>query len=113
MRPGGRPPVGDAVEAAQYQARPQPAHGAYGGVPQDGGGREHEARVLTPHELPSGTAIGPEALVDSLALGLHRYLTDHRPLLPATSWPLRPPGGPNSARSTTRPGSASANRWSP
>ncbi|MFE7516369.1 TetR/AcrR family transcriptional regulator [Streptomyces sp. NPDC057540] len=41
---------------------------------------EREAAVLTPHELP-GPESGGEALVDALALSLHRYLTDHRPLL--------------------------------
>ncbi|GAA2812087.1 TetR/AcrR family transcriptional regulator [Streptomyces showdoensis] len=41
---------------------------------------EREAAVLTPDELPAADA-GPEALVDALALALHRYLTDHRALL--------------------------------
>ncbi|MBB4981927.1 TetR/AcrR family transcriptional regulator [Streptomyces nymphaeiformis] len=41
---------------------------------------EREAEVLTPHELP-GPESGGEALVDALALSLHRYLTDHRSLL--------------------------------
>ncbi|MEV0450501.1 TetR/AcrR family transcriptional regulator [Streptomyces sp. NPDC050600] len=41
---------------------------------------QREAAVLTPDELPSADA-GPEALVDALALALHRYLTDHRALL--------------------------------
>ncbi|MGW5422454.1 TetR/AcrR family transcriptional regulator [Streptomyces sp. NPDC003943] len=41
---------------------------------------ELEAAVLAPHELPAAGA-GPEALVDALALALHRYLTDHRALL--------------------------------
>lgn len=40
----------------------------------------HEARVLAPDELlaPDGDA---RAMVDALARALHRYLTDHRPLL--------------------------------
>ncbi|MFF8380003.1 TetR/AcrR family transcriptional regulator [Streptomyces sp. NPDC015661] len=41
---------------------------------------QREAEVLTPHELP-GPGSGGEALVDALALALHRYLTDHRSLL--------------------------------
>ncbi|MFJ4338715.1 TetR/AcrR family transcriptional regulator [Streptomyces sp. NPDC088915] len=41
---------------------------------------ELESRVLTPHEMP-GPDSGGDALVDALALALHRYLTDHRPLL--------------------------------
>lgn len=41
---------------------------------------QREAAVLTPDQLPSADA-GPEALVDALALALHRYLTDHRALL--------------------------------
>ncbi|MER8047484.1 TetR/AcrR family transcriptional regulator [Streptomyces sp. NPDC094032] len=41
---------------------------------------QREAAVLTPDELPSADA-GPQALVDALALALHRYLTDHRTLL--------------------------------
>ncbi|MBT2439714.1 TetR family transcriptional regulator [Streptomyces sp. ISL-36] len=41
---------------------------------------ELEARVLTPHEMP-GPDSGAGALVDALALALHRYLTDHRALL--------------------------------
>ncbi|MFE8941387.1 MULTISPECIES: TetR/AcrR family transcriptional regulator [unclassified Streptomyces] len=41
---------------------------------------ELESRVLTPHEMP-GPDGGGDALVDALALALHRYLTDHRPLL--------------------------------
>ncbi|MEU3483135.1 TetR/AcrR family transcriptional regulator [Streptomyces sp. NPDC033754] len=42
-----------------------------------------EARVLTPDELPGagGTPPTADALVDALALALHRYLTDHRALL--------------------------------
>ncbi|MFF0433420.1 TetR/AcrR family transcriptional regulator [Streptomyces sp. NPDC004327] len=42
-----------------------------------------EAAVLAPHELPSVPSAGapPRALVDALALALHRYLTDHRALL--------------------------------
>ncbi|MFF8838162.1 TetR/AcrR family transcriptional regulator [Streptomyces sp. NPDC015130] len=49
-----------------------------------------EARVLAPDELPGGgpdagpgggAPPSPEALVDALALALHRYLTDHRALL--------------------------------
>ncbi|MEU6980990.1 MULTISPECIES: TetR/AcrR family transcriptional regulator [unclassified Streptomyces] len=41
---------------------------------------QREAAVLTPDELPSADA-GPDALVEALALALHRYLTDHRALL--------------------------------
>ncbi|MFE5509859.1 TetR/AcrR family transcriptional regulator [Streptomyces sp. NPDC056529] len=41
---------------------------------------ELESRVLTPHEMP-GPDGGGDALVDALALALHRYLTDHRSLL--------------------------------
>ncbi|WP_225802331.1 TetR/AcrR family transcriptional regulator [Streptomyces sp. NK15101] len=41
---------------------------------------QREAEVLTPHELP-GPESGGDALVDALALALHRYLTDHRSLL--------------------------------
>ncbi|MFI8769091.1 TetR/AcrR family transcriptional regulator [Streptomyces sp. R-07] len=41
---------------------------------------QRESEVLTPHELP-GPESGGEALVDALALALHRYLTDHRSLL--------------------------------
>ncbi|MFE5734013.1 TetR/AcrR family transcriptional regulator [Streptomyces sp. NPDC056528] len=41
---------------------------------------ELESRVLTPHEMP-GPDSGGDAVVDALALALHRYLTDHRPLL--------------------------------
>ncbi|MFF0474586.1 TetR/AcrR family transcriptional regulator [Streptomyces sp. NPDC004284] len=41
---------------------------------------QREAEVLTPHELP-GPRSGGDALVDALALALHRYLTDHRSLL--------------------------------
>ncbi|WP_370410624.1 TetR/AcrR family transcriptional regulator [Streptomyces fradiae] len=41
---------------------------------------ERESGVLAPHELP-GPGAAPEALVDALALALHRYLTDHRSLL--------------------------------
>ncbi|MFD3659029.1 TetR/AcrR family transcriptional regulator [Streptomyces sp. NPDC058659] len=49
-----------------------------------------ESRVLTPDELPGGGPDTPggagapptvDALVDALALALHRYLTDHRALL--------------------------------
>lgn len=49
-----------------------------------------DARVLTPDELPgggpdarrgAGTPPTVDALVDALALALHRYLTDHRALL--------------------------------
>ncbi|MFF1509753.1 TetR/AcrR family transcriptional regulator [Streptomyces sp. NPDC058326] len=43
-----------------------------------------EARVLTPDEMPGSTgdgAMDTTALVDALALALHRYLTDHRALL--------------------------------
>ncbi|MEU7008681.1 TetR family transcriptional regulator [Streptomyces sp. NPDC046332] len=41
---------------------------------------ELESLVLAPHEMP-GPGSGLEALVDALALALHRYLTDHRALL--------------------------------
>ncbi|MEU5921609.1 TetR/AcrR family transcriptional regulator [Streptomyces sp. NPDC047141] len=41
---------------------------------------QREAAVLAPHGLP-GPESGGEALVDALALALHRYLTDHRSLL--------------------------------
>lgn len=41
---------------------------------------EREAQVLTPDELPPPGA-GPDVLADTLALALHRYLTDHRALL--------------------------------
>ncbi|MFF8279012.1 TetR/AcrR family transcriptional regulator [Streptomyces lateritius] len=41
---------------------------------------ELESRVLTPHEMP-GPGSDAGALVDALALALHRYLTDHRALL--------------------------------
>ncbi|WOX25643.1 TetR/AcrR family transcriptional regulator [Streptomyces solicathayae] len=40
----------------------------------------HEAQVLGPDELPPADG-GVQAVVDALALALHRYLTDHRPLL--------------------------------
>ncbi|TVL89889.1 TetR/AcrR family transcriptional regulator [Streptomyces sp. LX-29] len=43
---------------------------------------EREARVLTPAELPAPDG-GLPAVVDALALALHRYLTDHRHLLVA------------------------------
>ncbi|MEV6247464.1 TetR/AcrR family transcriptional regulator [Streptomyces sp. NPDC051742] len=45
---------------------------------------ELEARVLTPAELPGaggGPGAGTDALVDMLALAVHRYLTHHRALL--------------------------------
>ncbi|MFE3327929.1 TetR/AcrR family transcriptional regulator [Streptomyces sp. NPDC059176] len=41
---------------------------------------EREARVLTPDEMPDPRG-GTEVLVEALSLALHRYLTDHRPLL--------------------------------
>ncbi|MGW8353618.1 TetR/AcrR family transcriptional regulator [Streptomyces wedmorensis] len=41
---------------------------------------QRESEVLTPHEIP-GPDSGEAALVDALALALHRYLTDHRSLL--------------------------------
>lgn len=41
---------------------------------------QRESEVLTPHEMP-GPDGGGAALVDALALALHRYLTDHRSLL--------------------------------
>ncbi|WP_418955845.1 TetR/AcrR family transcriptional regulator [Streptomyces tritici] len=40
----------------------------------------HEAQVLAPDEMPDPEG-GPEAVADALALALHRYLSDHRPLL--------------------------------
>ena len=40
----------------------------------------HDAQVLAPDELPAPDG-GVRAMVDALALALHRFLTDHRPLL--------------------------------